>query len=140
LQGYRFGKPQGILLRWRDHDLRLSRNSQRYSKKAFFKTKAYHLTRLFADRQFRIWGGGPTGGLLFDEILNNSGTVVDFIDVAPKRIGNSKRNKPIVDAYQLEKTRELILVAVSARGAREDIRDFLNQRDFIETVNYICVA
>ena len=140
LQGYRFGKPEGILLRWRDHDSRLSRNSLRYSKKAFFKTKTYHLTRLYPDVKFRIWGSGPTGGLLFDEILNNSGTVVDFIDVAPKRIGNSKRNKPIVDAYQIEKTKGLILVAVSARGARQDIRDFLNQRGFIETINYICVA
>ena len=140
LQGYRFGKPEGILLRWRDHDARLSRNSASYNKKSFFKAKAYYLTRLFADRQFRIWGSGPTGALLHDEIVNNAGTIVDFIDVAPKRIGNTKRDKPIVDAYQLEKTSDMILVAVSARGARDDIKDFLNHRGHIETIDYICAA
>ena len=140
LQGYRFGKPEGILLRWRDHDHRLSRTSNNYNKKAFFKAKSHYLTRVVDDRKFRIWGSGPTGALLHDEISRNAGKVVDFIDVAPKRIGNTKRGKPIIDAYQIEKTNDMILVAVSARGARDDIRQFLNQKGFVETVDYICLA
>ena len=140
LKGYKFGKPDGILLRWRDHDIRLSRTCSCYHKKAFFKAKAYYLTQLYKAKPFRIWGSGPTGAMLHDEIISNSGTVVDFIDVAPKRIGNTKRDKPIVDAYQLKKTDEMILIAVRARGARQDIKHFLNQRDFVELTDYICVA
>ena len=140
LRGYKFGKPEGVLLRWRDHDTRLSRRSTCYAKKAFFKAKVYYLTQLFATRQFRIWGSGPTGALLHDEIINNNGIVVDFIDVAPKRIGNTKRGKPIVDAYKLEKTNDLILLAVSARGARDDIKHFLIQRGFTEKLDYVCAA
>lgn len=140
LEGYRFGKPAGLLLRWRDHDGRLSRNSGRYDKKAFFRAKAFYLTRLYPRRHFRIWGSGPTGALLHDEIVKNSGTVTGFIDVAPRRIGNQKRDKPIADAFRLEKTGELILIAVSARGAREDIRHFLDEKGFIESQDYLCLA
>ena len=140
LNGYRFGKPQEVLLRWRDHEPRLSRNSPCYGKKAFFKAKAFYLTQLYGHRHFRIWGSGPTGALLHDEIINNSGIVTDFIDVAPRRIGNRKRNKPISDAFQIEKTAEMILVAVSARGAREDIKQFLNDKGFVELKDYLCAA
>ena len=31
-QGYRMGKPEGILLKWRDHDTRLTRVDERYSR------------------------------------------------------------------------------------------------------------
>lgn len=140
LHGCRFGKPEGVLLYWRDHESRFSRNSQCYSKKAFFKIKAYHLTRLYRNRRFRIWGSGSTGGLLFDEIQSNTGNVADFIDVAPKRIGNFKRNRPVLDARRLVKNEDLVLVAVSARGARQKIRNYLDQSGFIEATDYICAA
>jgi len=139
-KGLHFGKPTGVLLRWRDHDSRLSRTSDRYNKKAFFAAKAYYITKNFSDRCYRIWGSGPTGALLHDQLEKNSGKIIDFIDVASKRIGNTKRHKPIVDAYKLEKTNALILIAVSARGAREDIRTFLNQNHFVEGRHYLCAA
>ena len=140
LNGYEFGKPQGILLRWRDHDQRLSRQSERYNKKAFIKAKAHYLIRLYTDRQFRIWGSGPTGAILHDEILKNGGKIIDFIDIAAKKIGGQKRNKPIVSAFELQKSNALILLAVSARGAREDIIHFLDQQGFIQGRDYLCAA
>ncbi len=140
MEGFRFGKPTGMLLRWRDHDSRLSRMSDRYSKKSFFKAKAFYLAKLYPDKKFRIWGSGPTGALLHDELEKNNGNVIDFIDIAPKKTGNEKRNKPIVDAFEIKKTGDLILIAVSARGAREDIKEFLNQRKFTEGTDYICAA
>ena len=137
---FKFGKPEGILLHWRDHDDRLSRRSSRYDKKSFFKAKAYYLCQHYKNRGFRIWGSGPTGALLHDEIISNIGFVKDFIDIAPNRIGKSKRNKPIVSAYELEKTEELILVAVSARGARDNIREHLDLSGFYEGSDYLCAA
>lgn len=139
-KGFKFGKPDGILLRWRDHDNRLSRQSTRYDKKSFFKAKAFYLCRKYTKRNFRIWGSGPTGVLLHDEIINNNGSVKDFIDIAPNRIGRTKRDKVITDAYQLQKTDDLILIAVSARGARQEIMDFLDQHEFLEAKNYLCLA
>ena len=140
VRGHKFGKPDGVLLRWRDHDTRLSRQSSCYNKNAFFKAKAYYLAHIYKRRQFRIWGSGPTGALLHDELNHHSAIVTDFIDVAPKRIGNKKRNKPIVNAYTLQKTSDLILVAVSARGARQDIKNYLDQNGYIETIDYLCAA
>ncbi len=135
-----FGKPEGILLRWRDHDDRLSRRSSRYGKKSFFRAKTFYLCQCYKNRTFRIWGSGPTGALLHDEVMNNNGSVRDFIDIAPNRIGRTKRNKPIVSACELERTDQLILVAVSARGARNDIREYLNQHGFTEGLDYLCAA
>lgn len=62
IAGLQFGKPNKILLQWRDHQQRLSRTAskqqQRYSKQQFFAAKAYYFAQSqYAQRKIVIWGG-----------------------------------------------------------------------------------
>jgi len=140
LRKFRFGKPNGVLLDWRDHNTRLSRASSRYNKQAFFRAKACYLAKAHPNRNFRIWGAGPTGAMLHDELAKYGCQITGFIDIAPRRINNLKRGKPVVDAYQLSKTTDLVLTAVNARDARADIKSFLNQHRFVEGEDYLCMT
>jgi glycosyltransferase involved in cell wall biosynthesis len=139
-QGMRFGKPQAILLDWRDQPSRLSRQDERYIKKSFYHAKIHYLAEQRVATQFCIWGTGPTALRVHDLLDKHPVQISGFIDVAEKMIGRQKRNKPVLSAWELEKTDNFILVAVASRGARDDIRSHLNDRGFNEGSDYLCVA
>jgi len=137
LAGCQFAKPTGdIMLRWRDHSKRTSRASQRYSKQQFLQCKAHYLSKLLLKKnrtECIIWGVGPTGLKLHDYLEHNGIIVTSFIDINPKMRGRRKRGKPVnvlstqslIDEFK--KTDAVIIVAVSARGAREKIRQALTK-------------
>ena len=149
--GLIFGKPVSSqpLLHWRDHEVRASRTQAQYQKRAFLHCKAHYLGRHIANSKFEcvtIWGTGPTGLVLHD-LLEEQGTVVDsFIDVAKKLEGRKKRDKPVHVVTHIKqlnihrKPNSICLIAVSARGAREKIKGFLNQAGWQESQEFIFVA
>jgi len=125
-KAYRFAKVEQTLFYWRDHLQRLTRTDKRYDKKSFFKIKAKHLAkRLSYHNNIFIWGTGPTGLLLHDELCKNQINIQGFIDVHPRRIGQHKRDKPVLDIESGVKTADFILVAVAHRGIREKINEYL---------------
>ncbi len=140
LQKMRFGKPQEVLLDWRDHKSRLSRQENRYAKKSFYHAKIYYFTKQSIAKQVRIWGTGPTAMLVHDQLAKHDVTTINFIDISEKMIGRKKRNKNVVSGWGLIKTTEFLLVAVAARGARDEIRDYLKSQGFSEGQDYLCVA
>ena len=139
-QGMQFGKPEEVLLDWRDHPSRLSRQDKRYIKKSFYLAKINYLVEQCIATKFRIWGTGPTALQVHDLLDNHQVKISGFIDIAEKMIGRQKRNKPVLSAWKLEKTDNFILVAVASRGARDNIRSHLNDRGFDEGSDYLCVA
>ncbi|NND82756.1 MAG: glycosyltransferase [Gammaproteobacteria bacterium] len=148
LAGFRFGKPSGpALLRWRDHAQRLSRNDQSYAKQAFLRCKAHYLKRFFEARQQShvwLWGAGKTGLKLHDYLTDEGLHVAGFYDVNPRMIGVKKRNKTVLivdpEKQKIVAPDAPVLIAVSARGARQDIRKYLANCDWREGRDFVCVA
>lgn len=131
----RFGKPKDILLKWRDHDQRLSRNHQRYQKSAFINAKAHYFARspiyqTTKDKQQNIiiWGAGKTGKMLYEQLSANKVNIHAFVDVSRKLIGSNIQNINIHDAMKFDYRNSLVLIAVGTRGIRQMIENHLNQQ------------
>lgn len=151
LAGYKFGKPSGNpLLHWRDHSQRASRQDQRYTKQSFLRCKAHYLAR-FLREQFQathciIWGTGPTGLKMHDYLEQNGVEVASFIDINPKLIGRTKRGKEITvfaNGATLPAPmpgQPICLVAVSARGARDELRKLFKISAWREGKHFLFVA
>lgn len=155
LAGLRFGKPTGDpLLHWRDHPERTSRIDQRYRRQGFINCKAHALSAYLRKEGFDkavIWGTGPTGLKLHDALEKSAFPITGFVDVNHRLVGAKKRDKSIhVVASQQDKAAftpnrmltagQILLSAVSARGARSEIRRFLQARGWSERKHFICAA
>jgi len=141
--GMLMGKPADTVLRWREHDGRLTRTDSRYSIASFQQAKAHYLARgrLAEAGEVVLWGAGP-GGRLFHDLLQGEGIkVAGFLEVHPRRIGGEKRGLPV---WPIEQVRDLhgsmVLVAVGAAGAREKIRRFMQENHWVEGEAYLFVA
>ncbi|KAA3622903.1 MAG: glycosyltransferase, partial [Proteobacteria bacterium] len=89
--GIRMGKPAGVLLRWRDHERRLTRSDPRYDHRRFMAASGYYLSRgPLHGRAAVIWGAGRCGSRYHDILVANGARVDGFIDIHPRRIGGRK--------------------------------------------------
>lgn len=141
--GMRFGKPDRVLLRWRDHAGRLTRTDARYGSDRFLALKARHLLGWrAAGRPLWIWGAGPGGRTLHDALIAAGGRVEAFVDVHPRRIGGRKRGLPVgpLEAVLARPDGCLVLVAVGSRGARAEIRQWCSQHGLREAQDYLFLA
>jgi hypothetical protein len=144
--GWRLAKVPAVLLEWRDHPTRLTRTDPRYRPEAFIRLKARHLSRgpLGTGQPFWIWGAGRYGRHLA-RALEAEGREVDaFIDIDPKKIGRTRRGRPVCSPAALadQKHRDdlLVLTAVPVPGARTLIRRKLNALGHVELTSYWCCA
>ncbi len=136
------GKPAPVLLRWREHESRLTHTDTLYQRQKFMQAKTHFLVRhRLKGRSVVIWGAGPTGRDMHDLIIVEGGSVDGFIEVHPRRIGGQKRGLPV---WSMDKIKSLgkamLLVAVGAAGAREEIAKFANAQGKIEGRDYLFVA
>ena len=141
--GMRMGKPEEILLRWREHSNRLTRTDQRYELSRFQAAKAHFLSkhRLSGKGPLILWGAGPSGRLMHDLLLGEGTRVRGFLDVHPRRIGGQKRGLPVWPIEEIDRMDDVfILVAVGAAGARSEIREFMHQRALCEGEHFLFVA
>ena len=144
--GVKMEKLDAILLRWRDHDNRLSRIDPRYSVEAFYEMKLEYLHRWLKDNnchfpKVKIWGAGRITRRRV-KFLSNAGTVISgFYDVDPRKVGNPRSGlivQPIEDIP--EPGEEFIVAMVGTRGAREKVGAFLRDRGHREGVDYVLAA
>jgi glycosyltransferase involved in cell wall biosynthesis len=141
--GMQMGKPDGVLLHWREHDSRLTRTDGRYALKRFQAAKIHYLAkhRLGSAVEPVIWGAGPTGQLTHDLLKSEGRAVRGFIEVHPRRIGGSKRGLPVWPVDWLRQHGDaFVLVAVGAAGARQEIREFMQALGRVEGEHYLFVA
>ena len=141
--GMSMGKPAEVLLRWREHERRLTRSDSRYELARFQAAKIHYLAqhRLAPGVEPVIWGAGPTGRLTHDLLRDEGCGVKGFIEVHPRRIGGSKRGLPVWPVEWLrQNTGEFVLVAVGAAGARREIRAFMQELGQVEGEHYLFVA
>jgi glycosyltransferase involved in cell wall biosynthesis len=138
----RMGKPEPILLRWREHEQRLTHTDVLYQRERFMQVKTHFLVKhRLHGRSVVIWGAGPTGRQIHDLIIGEGGQVVGFIEVHPRRIGGQKRGLPMWSMDKVESLgNTMLLVAVGAAGAREQIAEYLQQHNKTEGQDYLFVA
>jgi glycosyltransferase involved in cell wall biosynthesis len=141
--GLSMGKPDEVLLRWREHDDRLTRTDARYALARFQAAKLHYLARhrLPPRRPVIIWGAGPTGRLTHDLLAAEGVAVAGFLDVHPRRIGGQKRGRPVWPVERLEREPSaFVLAAVGSAGARPRIRAFMARLGRDEGEDYLFVA
>jgi len=146
LASRRFGKVERVLLLWREHGARLTRQDSRYSVENFLRAKAHYLARgPLSGRRAIVWGAGKTGRRLSKHLLREGVEIAVFVDIDPDKIGRTLRGREIVSPDDLPARvrgpeAPLILCSVSSRGARTLIRGRLAELGLSEGVDFLCVA
>jgi glycosyltransferase involved in cell wall biosynthesis len=147
LAGARFAKLPEMLLEWREHEERLTRQDSRYSLENFLRVKAHYLVRgpLHGRGSVLIWGAGMIGRRLSKHLQREGAPLSAFVDVDPQKIGRTRRGLPILPPENLpgwwqNSPRPVVLAAVGARGARQLIRQHLTQQGLQEGVDWWGVA
>jgi len=147
LAGARFAKLPEVLLEWREHEARLTRQDSRYSLENFLRLKAHYLVQgpLRGRESVLIWGAGMMGRRLSKHLLRAGAPLSAFVDVDPGKIGRTRRDLPILSHEQLpgwwgSSANPVVLASVGARGARQLIREQLIRYGLQEGVDWWCVA
>jgi glycosyltransferase involved in cell wall biosynthesis len=147
LAGARFAKLPEVLLEWREHEARLTRQDSRYSLENFLRVKAYYLVQgpLQGRESVLIWGAGMMGRRLSKHLLRAGAPLSSFVDVDPDKIGCTRWDLPILSHEQLpdwwrRSPNPVVLASVGARGARQLIREQLALYGLQEGVDWWCVA
>ncbi|MBO6938095.1 MAG: glycosyltransferase [Deltaproteobacteria bacterium] len=126
-------------LRWRQHGQSFSRTDGRYRPEAFRETKARYVPAALPDRPLVVWGAGQTGKRFMRSLEAHGPRATRFVDIDPKKIGRQARGVPVVSPEALA-PEDFVLVAVGARGARDEVREFLVAQGRSEVTDFRCVA
>lgn len=147
LAGKHFAKLPQVLLDWREHPGRLTRQDSRYSLENFLRVKAHYLVRgpLKGRDALLIWGAGMIGRRLSKHLVRQGAPLTAFIDIDPDKIGRTRRGLPILSPEDLhvwwrKSSNPVVLAAVGARGARKLIRQHLTQSGLQEGRDWWGVA
>ncbi|MFI5296951.1 MAG: glycosyltransferase [Polyangiales bacterium] len=140
--GLRLAKIDRPALRWRHHARRATFRDPRYALERVRDVKASHLLRRLRalGRPIVVWGAGPTGKRLV-RAMEPHGIVFDrFVDIDPDKLARLARGHVIDSICSLRRGQETVLVAVGARGARDNVRAALDALGWCEGADYLCGA
>lgn len=147
LAGAKFAKIPEVLHEWREHPDRITHTDSRYSLENFLRAKAHYLARgpLKERDAIIIWGSGMMGRRLAKQLERQDAPIVAFVDIDPKKIGRTRRGKPIISPDELEECwgeyeAPVILASVGSRGARKLIRERLNGFGYVEGKDWWAAA
>ncbi|MBS1248600.1 MAG: putative glycosyltransferase EpsE [Chloroflexi bacterium] len=148
LAGARFAKIPRVLLEWREHPERVTHTDSRYSVKNFLRAKAHYLALgpLQGRDAVFIWGAGMTGRRLSKHLIREEKQpIVAFVDIDPKKIGRTRRGRPIIAREDLmdwwgRYENPVLLAAVRARYARPLIREKLVEFGLVEGEDWWAAA
>ena len=139
--GWEFAKVREVIHRWRERPDRVTRARARYAKTKFRACKVYFLKELHLRGRdmVQVWGAGKEGRALGKHLKRAGLTISRHIDIAPTKIGTRVLGAPVVGQEGLSRE-EYLLVAVGAKGAREEIRGWLGERGWREPEDYRTMA
>jgi glycosyltransferase involved in cell wall biosynthesis len=144
--GVRMNKLGEVLLQWRDHPARLSRQCQRYSKDAFQRTKARYLALWLRDHvqggmEIRAWGAGKVARNQAKHLSREGVQLDKFFDVDPKKIGTPRPGLTVSPIEEIPAPGNIfLLVLAGARSARAKITRFLDRKKYGLGTDYLFVA
>ncbi|MEM6829072.1 MAG: glycosyltransferase family 2 protein [Bacteroidota bacterium] len=136
--GVKMGKVSQVVLEWSDLPNRLTRTHSSYTNEAFYLIKAAYLAKWLKKRHSRIpnvfvWGAGKESKKR-SRLLHRFGIDISgYIDI--------KKSADTVFYQDIGAPNDLFILSYVANwGAREEIRTFLNKRDFVEGTHYLICA
>ena len=140
--GFGLAKVPETLLRWRHRAGRATFSDPRYAPERFREAKAPHLANRLRSlgRPVAIWGAGPNGRRLARALEAHEIRADFFVDIDPRKIGRSARNRPIVAPEGLRPGTHTVLGAVGSLGARDLIRAQLERYGFVEGTDSLFAA
>jgi len=149
-RGVRFAKVPEVLLAVRDEADRISRNDYRYTQDALRRCKLDHLLDaevgpLAGRRQILFWGAGRVGKHWLRELPALGVSIAAAVDLHPRKLGLRIHGAVVIPPDALaDHWRRLenpfLLAAVGARGARPEIRAYLDGLGLHELDDYLFVA
>jgi len=139
-RGWQLAKVPRNLLFWRDSEHRLTRTAPAYTFEKMARLRAHYLARgPLRERSFDIWGAGPSGKRLARELEAHGLRPRSFFDVDPSK--HIARGRPVLRERDLPPPSDaLMLCAVGAAGAREEIRALLEPRGYREGDHFLFAA
>jgi glycosyltransferase involved in cell wall biosynthesis len=143
LAGSRFGNVDQVLLEWRERPDRLSMRDPRYDPAQFRALKRHYLARSYLcepmPRTFMQWGAGEVGKVWLREWTTPTPAAV--VDIDPRKIGRTIHGIPVVSPDELPPPgRMFTVIAVGAPGARDEIRQWMTPRGYVELQDYLFIA
>ncbi|MBW3622113.1 MAG: glycosyltransferase [Armatimonadetes bacterium] len=143
--GCRMAKVPEALLRWRERGDRTSRVDPRYAREAFDRLRAAYLAkddRLRAARGFVVWGAGRKTRQRVRPLFEQGLTPAAWIDIDPKKIGNTVWGRPVRPAEWLINAdpRPFVLIYVARHGAREEVVECLEGWGYRLSEDYLAVG
>ena len=138
--GFSLAKVPRVLVEWRDSPGRLTRTHPAYAAEQMCRLRAHYLALgPLRNRPLEIWGAGPTGKRLARALEAHGVRPRCFFDLAPGRV--IARGIAVLHPRELRGPSEALLVcAVGAAGAREEIRGELLSRGFQEGAHFLFAA
>lgn len=139
--GHRLDKVNDTLLQWRHTPDRLSETDTRYSPEQFRSLKRHYLPKLYPQiaRGFYQWGAGVVGKAWLREW--DEQRPVKVVDLHPRKIGRTIHHVEVIKPEDLPDPGQTItLVAVGAPGARQEIREWFQERGYTETKDFVFLA
>jgi hypothetical protein len=141
--GGHFQQVPEVLLRWRDGPGRLSRTDERYSPDAFRACKVHHLQNGPLAREgggsrgVVLCGAGPVGKAMARALIAAGTSVVAFVDLSPRKIGQTIHGAPVLGPDQVprpgpDSSGPVVLGAVGQVGARAEIRALFEVAGWVE--------
>lgn len=142
LKGAVFGKVEDTLHFWRDHPERLCRTDPRYALQAFIECRCHHLARgpLKEKKKLVLWGAGPIGRKTATALRKEGIDFEAFIDIDPRKIGRTVRDRKVFDPSLLKEDRYFVLSCVGKRNARYLVRAELESLGYRERLDFILGA
>jgi len=132
-----------VLFRWRDGEERLTRTDLRYRPEAMVALKARYLSTApqVRGRPVAIWGASGIG-LRLARALRGLGVRVErLVDISPRKIGQRIDGWRVIAPEQLGPPgAEHLIASVGSKGARAEIRAFLQARGHREGPDFTCAA
>lgn len=137
-KGHQIEKLTTPLLDWSDSDLRLTRIDRRYRTEAFFQIKTKYLAEYLKaiDRtRVWIWGAGKLGYKRSQWLQEHAIEIEGYIDIKKnKRL----KNYPCIHFEDIHLTEQsFVLSYITNRNRRNEVRDFLCQKNYQEGKSYI---
>ena len=145
-RGHRFVSVPRVLLDWGNDPGRLSRTHPAYSLAAFRACRVHHLRRsLLKGRSgVVVWGAGPTGKSLAGEFARQCVSVLAFVEVDPRKIGQRIHGAPVVGVEGVRGARgvsgALHVGAVARSAGREGVRGAVGGVGLGEGVDFVAMA
>ncbi len=126
--GYKLGKVNEILLKWRDHASRETRTNKNLKKDKLFFQKAYFFKNFDKRSKNGVYviGVGRFGKKLIGALKHYGVEVKGVLDFSHKRIGGKVREIPVIKPHEIDSSSPLILAYSLHQSPNEELKEFFS--------------